>query len=62
VRTNFAGEKAITAKILHKRCRKPQFIHNPLEALNILYVLVATKAAHVDTRYATPELHFNVKS
>jgi hypothetical protein len=61
-RKSFSGERAITAKALHKRCRRPQLIRDRLEALNVLYVLVATRQAQIDARYATPELHFNLKS
>jgi hypothetical protein len=57
----FAGSKGITAKELHERSRKRRHIKSDLDALNILYVLVATKGAKTDNRYKSRALFFNIK-
>jgi len=61
VRAKFAGEMGLTAKELHNRCRRPQYVKTPLEALNILYILVALDQAQLDHRFEARELHFNIK-
>jgi hypothetical protein len=55
------GQKDVTAKAVLKGSRKPQYVSSTFDALNILYVLVATRRAKIDTRFRTRELHFNVK-
>lgn len=61
IRKTFAGEKGITSKELHSRCRRRQYVKRPLDALNILYILVAMGQARLDHRYESRELHFNIK-
>jgi hypothetical protein len=55
-----AGRRGITAQELHRRSRNPTHVGSPLEALNILYVLVATERARIDRRHAGKQLFFNV--
>ena len=55
------GQKDVTAKAILKGSRKPQYVSSTLDALNILYVLVGTRRAKIDSRFRTKELHFNVK-
>ena len=54
------GEQGVTAQSLNKRSRKPKFIGSALEALNILYVLVAIGSAKIDHRHKDKQLFFNV--
>jgi hypothetical protein len=56
-----AGQKDVTAKYVAEHSKKPQYISTALDALNILYVLVAIRRAKIDTRFRTRELHFNVR-
>jgi hypothetical protein len=56
VRKAYAGRQDVTAKQLSKRAG----VRDALQALNILYVLVATGAAKRDERYQDTQLHFNV--
>ncbi len=55
-----AGKRGVTAQELHRRSRNPRHIGSPLEALNILYVLVATERAKIDRRHTGKQLFFNV--
>ncbi len=55
-----AGERRVTARDLHERSRTPRFIGSALEALNILYVLVATDRAKIDRRHKGKQLFFNI--
>ena len=59
VRRNYAGKQDVTAKQLATRSRGPG-VRDALQALNILYVLVATGSAKRDERFQDPRLHFNV--
>jgi hypothetical protein len=54
------GEQGVTAQSLYKRSRTPKHVGSALEALNILYVLVATGDAKIDHRHKTGQLFFNV--
>ncbi len=54
------GQQGITAQSLYKRSRKPQYVGSALEALNILYVLVATGSAKIDHRHKSRQLFFNI--
>lgn len=56
------GKRGVTAQSLFKRSRKPRHVGSALEALNILYVLVATDGATIDRRRKTNQLFFNVSS
>jgi hypothetical protein len=61
VRKRFAGARGLTSQDVVKRSRRPRLIRTALEALNILYILVATGEAKVDQRrQATPQLFFNL--
>jgi hypothetical protein len=60
VARRFAGRKGITATEVAKASRTPKGGATPLEALNILYVLVATNRAKIDTRFHDRRLYFNV--
>ena len=60
VRRNYAGRQDLTASGLVTRSRKPRLVKNPLQALNILYVLVATGRATRDDRFKDRSLHFNI--
>ncbi len=55
------GKRGVTAQDLHRRSRNPRHIGSPLEALNVLYVLVATGRAKIDRRRKGKQLFFNVK-
>ncbi len=54
------GEQGVTAQSLNKRSRTPKLIGSALEALNILYVLVAIGSAKIDHRHKHKQLFFNV--
>ena len=54
------GRQGVTAQSLHGRSRTPRHIGSALEALNILYVLVATGEAKIDRRHKGRQLFFNV--
>lgn len=60
VRRNYAGHQDLTARGLLTRSRKPRLVKNALNALNILYVLVATGQATRDDRFKDRALHFNI--
>lgn len=55
------GRRGVTSQDLYRRSRKPRLIGSALEALNILYVLVATGYAMIDRRRQDKQLFFNVK-
>ncbi|MFH1293960.1 MAG: hypothetical protein ABIJ44_07510 [Pseudomonadota bacterium] len=57
----FTGKKGISSKEIVKGSRKPQYVPDSLRALNILYSLVATRRAVIDTRFKGRELKFNIK-
>ena len=57
IRKGYAGKQDVTAKQLATRSRG---VRDALQALNILYVLVATGAAKVDDRHQDTRLHFNI--
>jgi hypothetical protein len=59
IRKTYAGRQDVTAKQLATRSRG-MGVRDALQALNILYVLVATGAAKRDDRYQDQRLHFNV--
>jgi hypothetical protein len=54
------GQQGVTAQSLYKRSRTPRHVGSALEALNILYVLVATGEAKFDRRHTGKQLFFNV--
>lgn len=55
-----SGEQGVTAQALNRRSRKPKLIGSALEALNILYVMVAIGSAKIDNRHKDKQLFFNV--
>ena len=59
IRKRYAGKRDVTAKLLATRSRGAG-VRDALQALNILYVLVAIGAAKVDDRHSDTRLHFNV--
>lgn len=59
IRRSYAGKQDVTAKALATRSRGAG-VRDALQALNILYVLVATGAAKRDDRYQDARLHFNI--
>ena len=54
------GEHGVTSRDLHERSRTPRHIGSPLEALNVLYVLVAIGGAKIDRRHKGKQLFFNI--
>lgn len=56
------GRQGVTSQSLYKRSRNQKHVGSALEALNILYVLVATGKAKIDRRYKTKQLIFNISS
>lgn len=59
IRKSYAGKQDVTAKTLAARSRAAG-VRDALQALNILYILVATGAAKRDDRYQDQRLHFNI--
>ena len=59
IRKSYAGRQDVTARQLATRSRGSG-VRDALQALNILYVLVATGAAKRDDRFQDQRLHFNV--
>jgi hypothetical protein len=59
IRRAYAGRQDVTAKQLAARSRGAG-VRDALQALNVLYVLVATGAAKRDDRYQDLQLHFNI--
>lgn len=55
------GKQGVTSQDVYRRSRTPRLVGSALEALNILYVLVATGHARIDRRRADKQLFFNVK-
>jgi hypothetical protein len=56
------GQQGLTAKVVFLRSRDKRRVPSRLGALNMLYVLVATGRASIDTRHKTKEIFFNVKA
>ncbi len=59
IRKSYAGRQDVTARQLAVRSRGPG-VRDALQALNILYVLVAIGRAKRDDRYQDQRLHFNI--
>ena len=57
---SFAGQEAVTSKMVRQRLQRRGISVETLEALNILYVLVALGKARVDRRRSQTALFFNV--
>ena len=57
------GRQGLTAKVVFTRSKNRRLVPSHLAALNLLYVLVATRRASIDQRRrSSRELFFNVKS
>jgi hypothetical protein len=54
-----ARRRSITAQDLYKRSRNRRHVGSALEALNILYVLVAAGRLRIDRRHKGRQLVFN---
>ncbi len=59
IRKAYAGKQDVTAKQVATRSRGAG-VRDALQALNVLYVLVATGRAKRDDRYQDQRLHFNI--
>lgn len=59
-RESFAGQKGITSRDVRQRLARRGIKLETLEALNILYILVAEGKARVDRRMSQRALFFNV--
>ena len=57
---SFAGQEGVTSKMVRQRLQRRGISVETLEALNILYVLVALGKARVDRRRSQRELFFNL--
>lgn len=62
VKSAFGGRLKISTSDIAKESKKPVFIKNTFDALNILYALCATGEAKIDHRYKGQRLYFNIKS
>jgi len=61
VQKKFGGMAGITCKDVINGSHKTRYFSKELDALNVLYVLVATKRARVDKRHKSKSLYFNIK-
>ena len=61
VASRFAGKQGITSNDIVQASRKPQYIRSALDALNIVYAMIATRRAKIDGRYKGKQLRFNVR-
>ena len=61
VHKNFAGATDVTAKAVFERAHRTRYFAGPLDALNILYILVGLGQATVNKRFKNKSLHFNIK-
>jgi hypothetical protein len=61
VENRFAGKRAVTSTAIISGSNRPEFITNPLEALNLLYAMCAKGTAILDLRYKQRQLVFNVR-
>jgi hypothetical protein len=55
------GQRGLTARLVFGRTRNRRLVPSPLAALNILYVLVPTDRATIDSRHRSREIFFNVR-
>ncbi len=60
VRKMTRGRQGVTSQDVNKRARKRKLIGSALEALNVLYVMVALGEAKIDQRHTGIQLFFNV--
>jgi hypothetical protein len=59
---SFSGQQGITSKDVRQRLARRGISIETLEALNVLYVLVAEGKARVDRRRSSRVLYFNVSA
>lgn len=59
-RKGFSGQRGVTSKVLKKRLQRKGRTTEALEALNVLYVLVAMGQARIDRRRSQRELLFDI--
>ena len=60
VRRLTKGRQGVTSQSVFKRSRTPKHVGSALEALNVLYVMVALGEAKIDQRHTGIQLFFNV--
>ena len=60
VRRLTRGRQGVTSQDVNKRARNKKFVGSPLEALNVLYVMVTLGEAKIDQRHTGIQLFFNV--
>ncbi len=60
VRKMTRGRQGVTSQEVNRRARTKKHIGSALEALNVLYVLVACGRAKIDHRHKDKQLFFNV--
>ena len=60
VRRLTRGRQGVTSQDVAKRARNKKLIGSALEALNVLYVMVALGEARIDQRHTGIQLFFNV--
>ena len=60
VRRLTRGRQGVTAQDVNKRARTRKHVGSSLEALNVLYVMVALGEAKIDQRHTGIQLFFNV--
>ena len=60
VRKLTRGRQGVTSQDVNKRSRTKRHIGSALEALNVLYVMVAMGEAKIDQRHTGIQLFFNV--
>lgn len=61
VAKRWAGKKGLTSSDVARGSRKPRYVSTALQALNILYILVAEGRARIDARFQTgKQLVFNL--
>lgn len=60
VRKMTRGQQGVTSQDVNKRARTRKYIGSALEALNVLYVMVALGEAKIDQRHTGIQLFFNV--
>lgn len=60
VAKKFAGRKKVTSSKVAAASKRTRHISDSLQALNVLYVLIATNRAKIDTRFHEKQLFFTL--
>jgi len=60
VAKKFGGRKKVTSSKVAAGSRRTRHIADSLQALNVLYVLIATNRAKIDTRFGEKQLFFTL--